>query len=63
MNAHAENQRTASTLNGIDVDQIEYVIGEVKNDRAFGQCQFRAKNKWVDGGINRSEIQDYFIGG
>ena len=63
MNTHAENLRTNNTVNGIDVDQVMSVIGEIENDTTFGVCQFRANNQWIDGGINRSEIQDYFIGG
>jgi uncharacterized OsmC-like protein len=59
---------TASTIsdnltNGVDVGQIHTVINAIGDDASFGQFQFRARNRWINGGLNRSEIKDFFAGG
>jgi uncharacterized OsmC-like protein len=53
---------TMQVTNGVDVDQVLQVIGSVESDPGFARFQFRAENQWVDGGLNRSRIKDYFAG-
>ena len=50
-------------VNGIEVDRLFETIEEVKKNPDVGQCKFRARNKWINGGHNRARIRDYVIGG
>jgi uncharacterized OsmC-like protein len=50
-------------LNGLPLTQMMETVGAIKNDPAIAQFQFRASNKWIDGGENRSMIQDFYGAG
>jgi uncharacterized OsmC-like protein len=52
----------ANCVNGVNVEQINHVIDSITTDTAFGEFQFRARNHWVNGGLNRSQIKDFFAG-
>jgi len=61
------NIRTAvpqhpTILNGVDVDQIKDLIGSIETDPAFAAAQFRVKNQWIDGSLNRSRIKEFYAG-
>ncbi len=49
-------------VNGVDVRQLTDVIGAIEADPGYAQFQFRATNRWVDGGLSRSRIKDFFAG-
>jgi len=50
-------------LNGVEVDKIRSVIGCIESDPAFAAVQFRVKNHWMDGSLNRSRIKEFYAGG
>ena len=50
-------------LNGLPMTQMMETVGAIKNDPAIAQFQFRASNKWIDGGENRSMIQGFYGAG
>jgi len=47
-------------VNGVDVDQVMNLIGRIDQDGDLGHCQFRARNAWVTGGLNHSQIQSFY---
>jgi len=47
-------------LNGVDVSLIENLIGCIEADPAFAAAQFRVKNQWINGSLNRSRIKDFY---
>ncbi len=49
-------------VNGVDLDQVMGVIESMQADAAFGEMQFRVRNQWIDGGLNRSRIKDFYAG-
>ena len=59
-NAAAMNQPV--TVNGIDVDQVTDLVDSFQDDKAFAEMQFRLKNRWIDGGLNRSLIKGFYAG-
>lgn len=63
MNANTANANQTNIVNGVNVDQIHSVIDAIGADPGFGQFQFRARNRWINGGLNRSEIHDFHAGG
>jgi uncharacterized OsmC-like protein len=61
MKDHAIAERTM--LNGLDVQAAVDTIAAIKADPALARFQFRARNRWVDGGENRSTIRDFYGAG
>lgn len=48
------------TVNGVDVNGIFRTIEEVRGDPALAEFRFRADNRWLDGGHNRSTIKGFY---
>ena len=53
----------ASYINGLDVNAAMDTIAAIKADKGLAKFQFRARNKWINGGENRSTIRDFFGAG
>jgi uncharacterized OsmC-like protein len=54
---------TTHTINGIDVERLSGTIDHISADPALARFQFRAQNKWIDGGHNRSTIKEFYGAG
>ncbi|HEY0874235.1 MAG TPA: OsmC family protein [Vicinamibacterales bacterium] len=54
---------TRTTMNGLDVNQLFGTLEAIKGDPGLARFQFRARNRWIDGGLNRSTIRDFYGGG
>lgn len=63
MSTNTATQDNTNSVNGVNVDQINHVIEAITADTAFGEFQFRARNRWVNGGLNRSQIKSFHAGG
>lgn len=50
-------------LNGLDVQAALATIDAVRADPSLARFQFRARNRWVNGGENRSTIRDFYGAG
>jgi uncharacterized OsmC-like protein len=50
-------------VNGLDTKQMFETIEAIKAQPALARFQFRAHNEWIDGGVNRSMIRDFYGGG
>ena len=48
--------------NGVDVGQVMNVIGAIEADPGYARFQWRATNQWINGGLSRSRIKDFFAG-
>jgi uncharacterized OsmC-like protein len=58
MKAQMTNQ-----MNGLDLNQLYETVDLLKNDPKLAQFEFRARNRWVSGGHNRSEIDGFYGAG
>ena len=47
-------------INGVDVAQLNEHIAAIRQDSGLAQFQFRADNRWIDGGHNRSTIRGFY---
>jgi uncharacterized OsmC-like protein len=56
-------QISPSAVNGVNVDHVMNLIGGIEQDNERSKFQFRLNNRWVDGGLNRSHIKEYFADG
>jgi uncharacterized OsmC-like protein len=55
-------EQTKDMTNGVDVGQLMSVIGAIEADPGYAKFQWRATNQWVNGGLSRSRIKDFFAG-
>jgi hypothetical protein len=51
------------TINGVDVAALTQTLDALRHQPALGAFQFRARNTWLGGGLNRSTIQGFFGAG
>ena len=52
-----------STMNGLDTQKMVETVGALKANPALAKFEFRARNRWISGGENRSTIKDFFGAG
>ena len=55
-------EQIKTLINGVDVDQLMNVIGEINTDQNYAKFQFRATNQWINGSLSRSRIKGFFAG-
>jgi uncharacterized OsmC-like protein len=55
--------RRAHYINGRDVQAAMDTIAAIKANKSLAKFQFRARNRWITGGENRSTIRDFFGAG
>ncbi len=63
MSAQAATVEKTTYLNGLPVQQALDTIAALKADPSLAQFRFRAKNRWISGGENRSSIQGFYGAG
>jgi uncharacterized OsmC-like protein len=47
-------------LNGVNVTQLGDTVEVIKSNSQVAKFRFRASNKWITGGHNRSTIKDFY---
>jgi len=52
-----------ATMNGLSTQEIVDTVGAIQADPGLARFQFRARNKWIDGGVNRSTIRGFYGAG
>jgi uncharacterized OsmC-like protein len=56
-------ERPATRMNGLNVQDALETIDAIEADHSLAKFQFRARNRWIDGGANRSTIRDFYGAG
>ena len=51
---------TTETLNGMDLKQLHETVDAIKGDPEIARFEFRNANEWIQGGENRSSIQEFY---
>ncbi len=51
---------TATSLNGVNVEQLVGTINAIKENPEIAQFKFRSETQWVDGGHSRTEIKGFY---
>jgi uncharacterized OsmC-like protein len=49
-----------ATMNGLSTQGIVDTVGAIQADPGLARFQFRARNRWIGGGENRSSIRDFY---
>jgi uncharacterized OsmC-like protein len=52
-----------SIVNGVDLDRLSGTIEAVTADPTLARFQFRASNRWIDGGHSRTTIKGFYGAG
>ena len=53
----------ATTLNGLDTEKMVATVSALRADPTLAKFEFRARNRWIAGGENRSTIKDFYGAG
>jgi uncharacterized OsmC-like protein len=56
-------QTPTTTLNGLDTQKMAETVSALKVDPTLARFEFRARNRWMSGGENRSTIKDFYGAG
>jgi uncharacterized OsmC-like protein len=54
--------KLATITNGVDLARLTETIEAVKASPELGRFEFRIRNRWLDAGENRSEVQPFSAG-
>lgn len=52
-----------ATLNGLDMQRMVETVSALKADPTLAKFEFRARNRWISGGENRSTVKDFYGAG
>lgn len=63
MNQPTMTMKAATIMNGFAMDAAEATIAAIKSEPELAHFRFRARNKWIDGGENRSTIRGFYGAG
>jgi uncharacterized OsmC-like protein len=55
--------RTATLINGVDVDQLVETVDAIKDNPDLARFQFRAHSEWLGGGHSRTTIKGFYGAG
>ena len=50
-------------VNGVPTGQLMETIDSIEHNAENAQFQFRLNNRWIDGSVNRSRMEDFFANG
>ncbi|MCE5229353.1 OsmC family protein [bacterium] len=50
---------TQQLINGVEVNRLGEMVGRIKKDPDLADFHFKARNKWINGGRNRTTITNF----
>jgi uncharacterized OsmC-like protein len=53
-------QKEQQIVNGVNVDKLFGTVGVIKEKPEIAKFNFKAKGKWINGGHNRTIINDFY---
>ena len=56
----AENMSTEKIVNGVNVNDLFKTVVAVKGNPTIAKFNFRAKNRWINGGNNRTTVNEFY---
>ena len=55
--------QSTTTVNGLDTEKMVATVSALKANPTLAKFEFRARNRWISGGENRSTIKDFYAAG
>jgi uncharacterized OsmC-like protein len=56
----SEQMTDQGVVNGVDTKELFGTIDAIKDNAEIAQFKFRARNKWENGGLNRTMIDEFY---
>src|SRR5262245_34356290 len=50
-------------INGVNIDQLFSTIDAIRDNPGLAKFEFRANNRWINGGHNRTSVKDFYGAG
>jgi uncharacterized OsmC-like protein len=63
MNSQALKKADSTRINGLDTVALFGTVDAIKANPSLSRFEFRARNRWISGGENRSRIKEFFGAG
>ena len=63
MTQQMTNRDVPVQTNGLNMEALVGTVDAIKQNPSLGQFEFRATNRWINGGENRSRIKEFFGAG
>ena len=63
MTATATTANQETEINGLDTQKMSQTVAALKASPTLARFEFRASNRWISGGENRSTIKDFYGAG
>jgi uncharacterized OsmC-like protein len=60
MNHTNNQQQKQQIVNGVNVSKLLETVGVIKEKPEIAKFNFKAKGKWINGGHNRTTINEYY---
>lgn len=58
-----QEMAVSKKLNGVDVDRLFETIDAIKQTSGLADFKFHLRNRWINGGLNRSTIKNFYGAG
>ena len=58
-----QEMAVSTKMNGVDVDRLFETIDAIKQIPQLADFKFRLRNRWINGGLNRSNIKNFYGAG
>jgi uncharacterized OsmC-like protein len=58
-----QEMAVSTKLNGVDVERLFETIAAIKQMPRLADFKFRLRNRWINGGLNRSTIKNFYGAG
>ena len=55
-----QEMAVSTKMNGVDVDRLFETIEAIKQTPRLADFKFRLHNRWINGGLNRSTIKNFY---
>lgn len=59
----AQTKMDTREINGLDMRAAQSTVAAIRRQPELGRFQFRARNRWIGGGENRSTLRDFYGAG
>ena len=63
MSLQTAAKETINRTNGLDMEALVGTVEAIKQNPSLGSFEFRATNRWINGGENRSRIKEFYGAG
>jgi uncharacterized OsmC-like protein len=60
INQQTKQEQKEQMVNGVDVSKLFETVGVIKEKPEIAKFNFKAKGKWINGGHNRTTINEFY---